>query len=474
MSNHNQTNKIPDDPWLIKSFKEFEKMPTTSKAEMDWTITLDFQVFSEFLINDIKDIQNRLEDASDEYLYDVCRHIFNIIDWMTLIVVDAGFPTFITIFEDLFEKEFGERNILQNIYNDCFERWISKKSGQQKIGENFYNILGGKIYYRDRFNQWFVVDREIAFELLPKKKPVEDKNIIDQLNKEYKETWYDIILKQWKDKNYQGVLPDDFLKFEKDETSPEEYFEFTMNQIKKLLENPVSIEELERWNGGKIKDLEHIVKIGALVLDIVKKTRKDNSHTVYLLRDCLMFYEAHKTIDILTSKETSADQLLIGRKLLSHKLKDWGYYILTLESLYNAHIRYPTDFEKFYGDYTRLLDMFVSLNPGFAEVIADLAEYIKKHIKTDKKKVIVFDIGFQGSIALLTKYIIDNHINPSNLDKKIEIDIEVGVGALWSKELFGDRHLGDYFPFLNRLQLMKRRKPFHKLARNMIQNRSNI
>ena len=99
---------------------------------------------------------------------------------------------------------------------------------------------------------------------------------------------------------------------------------------------------------------------------------------------------------------------------------------------------------------------------------------MNKEEKTDKKKVIVFDIGFRGSIALLTKYIIDNHINPSNLDKKIEIDIEVGVGALWSKELFGDRHLGDYFPFLNRLQLMKRRKPFHKLARNMIQNRSNI
>lgn len=331
-----------------------------------------------------------------------------------------------------------------------------KKNGQQQVGENFYNILEGKLYYRSHLDQWFEVDKTTAFDLKPNKKLIEDKDTIDQLNGEYNETWYDAILRQWKDKQYQGILPDDFLQFGDEETSPEAYFDFTVAGIKTLLKNPVSIAELERWNGGRIVDLEDIIKISALVLDIVTKRRKDNSHTLYLLRDCLMFYEAHKTLDILSSEDTAVDQILIGRKLLSHKSREWGYYVVTLEVLYNAHKRYPTSFKEFYNEYARLLDMFASLDPGFATVIANLADYIKKHIRTDKNKIVIFDVGFQGSIALLTKYIIDRHISSSGPNGKIETDIKVGVGAVWSKKLFGDRHEGDYFPFLNRVQLAAR------------------
>ncbi|MFH1089028.1 MAG: hypothetical protein V1716_01225 [Candidatus Uhrbacteria bacterium] len=203
-------------------------------------------------------------------------------------------------------------------------------------------------------------------------------------------------------------------------------------------------------------DLEDTVKIGTFVLDIVKKRRKEDAHTIYLLRDCLMFYELHKTLDILDAKKTSADQLLIGRKSLNHKLRKWGYYAVMLEALYNAHKCYPKNFTKFYNEYARLMDLFVSLNPGFAAVIADLAKYVKKHLRTNKGKVVIFDIGFQGSIALLTKYVIDHHISQSGPSGKIKTDVKIGVGALWSKELFGNRHDGDYFPFLNRAQLMSR------------------
>jgi hypothetical protein len=451
-----QITKIPDDPWLIKSFKEFEKMPAKSKADMDWFVTTDFQVFSEFLIKDILGIQDKLKNADDKYLYYVCRHIFNILDWINLIVVDAGFPTFDDAFKTLFEKQFGDKHILQNTYDTCFEKWIAQKSGQQKIGENLYNILNGNLYYRNRFEQWFEVDKKTAFDLKPNKKIIEDNDTVDQLNREYKETWYDTILREWEGRQYQGILPNSFLQFEDEETSPEAYSDFTIEHIRTLLKNPVSVSELERWNGEKITDLEDIVKISTLVLDIVKKRRKESSHTIYLLRDCLMFYEAHKTIDILSLEDTSADPIMIGRKLLSCPPREWGYYILTLASLYDAHRRHPDNFEDFYNDYARLLDMFVSLNPGFATVVANLADYIKNHTRTDKNKIVVFDIGFQGSIALLTKYIIDRHISPSGSNQKIATDIEVGVGAVWSKKLFGDRHLGDYFPFLNRLQLLAR------------------
>lgn len=451
-----QTTQLsPDDEGLVDFFKHFETILSPSRAERNYSNSADFHVFSKYLIKDIQEMEAQLKNGGDEYLYYVCRHIFNIIDWISL-VIDAGVSNFGDAFEQLFDKHFGDRHILQNMYDACFEKWISKKTGQWKIGENFYNILDGKLYYRNRFGQWFEVDRKTAFDLKPDKERIEEKTIIGQLNSDYRETQYDAIIKKWEDKQFKGKLPDDFLHFDYQETSPEVYFDFTKEHIKTLLKNPVSIAELERWNGTKIVDLEHIVKIADFVLKIAKKRRADDSHTIYLLRDCLMFHELHKTLDILNSEDTSADQVLIGRKLLTHKLREWGYYIVTLEVLYIAHDRYPTSFTDFYNEYSRLLDIFATLNPGFAAVIADLADYIKEHTGTNKNKIIIFDIGFQGSIALLTKYIIDRHIKPTNLNAKIETDVKIGVGAEWSKKLFGDRYDNDCFPLLNRVQLMAR------------------
>lgn len=452
----NQDPEIQDDPWLINAFKEFDITPQSNKAEMDWTVTTDFYVFSEFLLRDLRDIQERLEGADSEYLYSTCEHLFNVIDWLTLMVEDAGFPTIATAFEVSFEKEFGDRHILQSIYDACFAKWIAQKSGQQKIGENYYNLLENKLFYRNRFEQWFEVDKATAFDLKPKKKLLEDTTTIAQLNNEYQDTWYDTLIKKWDSKQYQGSLPDNFAQLNDNETTPEAYSDFTVGCINALLKDPVSIAELERWNGGEITDLEDIIKIYALVSDMTTEIRADNNHTLYLLRDCMPFYEVQKTLDILSAQVTSFDQVMIGRKLLSHPKREWGYYGLTLGILYDAHKRHPTDFEDFFNDYSRLLDMFVSLNPGFAEIIANLANYIKGHIQTDKHKIVVFDIGFQGSIALLTKYIIDRHISPVNADGKKDTDLEVGVGAVWSKELFGHRHRGYYFPFLNRVQLLAR------------------
>lgn len=462
-----QISQKQTDEWLIKLFKDVGTILTPDISKINWSVTTDFQVFSEFLIKDIKEMQERLKDADDEYLYYVCRHIFNIKDWIGLIVT-AGFLNFNDTFEKLFYEKFGDKHILQNMYDSCFDRWISHKNGQQKIGENFYNIQGGKLYYRNRFGQWFEVDKTTAFDLKPNRKIIEDSDMVDKLNSEYKETWYDSVLKRWNDKKYQGVLPDNFLQFNEKETSPEAYFDFTIAHIKTLLKNPVSIAELERWNGGKIVDLEHIVKISALVSDITAKRRKDDSHTIYLLRDCLMFYEMHKTMDILHSQNTSADQILVGRKLLSHPLREGGYYAVTLEILYNAHRRYPKNFTDFYNEYARLMNTFVSLNPEFSTIIANLADYIKEHSQTDKDKIVIFDIGFQGSIALLTKYIIDHHIKPSNQNGKIETDIKLGVGAEWSKELFGDRCENDYFPFLNRVQLAARSDELYHYKRGSL------
>lgn len=454
MSNQSTINQ--DDAELINLFKNFETIIPDNKADINWFATTDFQVFSEYLIKDIQGMQERLKSPDDEYLYYACQHIFNILDWIKLYVEDAGLSTFGEFVEILFDERFGDKHLLYNMYDVCFEKWVSGKNGQYKIGENFYNIFRGKLYYRNNFGEWYEVERATVFDLKPNKELTKDKDMIEQLNNEYKETWYDVILRQWEDKQYQGVLPDDFLEYNKNETTPDEYFDFTLVHIKTLLKNPVSIAELERWNGGKIANLEHIVKIANYISETASKRREEDGQTVYLLRDCLMFHEMHKTLDIIKKEDTSSDQILIGRKLLSHKPEHWGYYSMLLDVLYNAHLRYPDDFTKFYNELARLLDMFVSFNPKFATLVDNLSDYVKEHIQTDKGKIVIFDTGFQGSISLLIKYIIDHHIRPSGPNGKIETDIKIGVGAQWSKKLFDYRYDCDYFPILNRVQQMTR------------------
>lgn len=450
----NQVDTRHDDSDLIYLFKNLEKLMTGDKANMDWTVTTDFKLFSQYMLQDINNIQQHLKSSPDDhYLHTTCRHIFNILDWIKLIVEDAGFPTFGTTWESFFQEHFNDSHILQHLYDESLNRWLKDKNGQFELGINTYTIIDSRLHYRNSLRQWFEVDKATAFDLLPDKQLITNPNLIQQLNSTYQDTWYDDILTKWTDSGYGGKLGDDFFHYPHPEADPNEYLEFSVKQIERLLHSPVSIGELERWNGSKIADIEDIIKIVVFVLDVVKKRRQADDHTLYLLRDCIIFNEAQKTLDILTGKTTSSDQVLIGRKLLSHKPGAWGYYSGMLDALYNAHLRYPEDFLEFYIEFSRLMDLFAEVNPKFSSVIDDLEEYIRAHLKIDKKKVIVFDIGFQGSIALLVKYIIDSRIS---MGKNLTSDVEIAIGAQWSMKLFGERYVGDYFPMLNRVQLLKR------------------
>ena len=79
----------------------------------------------------------------------------------------------------------------------------------------------------------------------------------------------------------------------------------------------------------------------------------------------------------------------------------------------------------------------------------------------------VFDIGFQGSIALLVKYIIDTQIAA---EKGISTDVKIEIGAQWSMKLFGERYDGDYFPMLNRVQLLKRSNELYQYKDNSLES----
>ena len=452
ISNKSTDNKDDD---LVYFFKNFETiLGSPERREIDNILDgIDFRVFSGYFLNDIREIKKRMSNADDEYLIYVCEHIYSITEWIELMVGSMS-EIFRESWEKVFAEQFGDKNILTSIYTDSINKWLVNKSGQHQLGGNTYTVLDRNLYYRNRLGDWFQVDKVSAFDLQPKKKPVKDQSTVLHLDITYQNTATDQLIKEWEAQNYEGTLPEDFLNFAKEETNPQEYFDFSLGHIKNLLRNPVSIAELERWSGGKIMNLEDTVKLCSMALEVARHRRSDNSHTVYLLRDCIIFYQLHKTLDLLHSTETSSDQLLIGRRLLSYKPDQWGYYIVTLEALYEAHTRYPDNFDEFYAEYVRLIDLCVSVNPKFKALIDNLALYIKKHIGTKSDKIVVFDTGFQGSINLLTKYVIDRHINPNSTDNKVDTEIEISVGALWSEKLFEKRALSFYFPFLNRIQYM--------------------
>lgn len=461
-----------EDAWLRKLFADVGIILSKSPEEAiaGWHNSSDYHVMREFLVKDIARIQQQLDAADDTTLYDICQHTYNLLDWIDLIATTGFPPTFKDIWGEVFEEAFGDKNILETIYSDTFRRWLDGKSGQLQVGNNVYSLLEDTLYYRDRFGHWYAVEKATAFDLKPTKTLIDPGEITDQLDSTYKTTWYEDIINTWDAADYEGTLTSTFFTFEEAETSPEAYFDFSLTQIKTLLNNPVSRKELERWYGAPIEDLEHIIKLCAKAIPIVKQRRNQDDHSVYFLRDCLMFYELHKALDILESRNSSCDQVLIGRKLLSHPLRDWGYYAIVMEVLYQAHRRYPDNFNDFYNEFSRLLSMFVALDPDFAHVVDSIKKYVAEHITTDKTKVTLFDIGFQGSIPLLVKYIIDHHINPTQPENEVETDISIFVGAEWSRQMFAERYLDDDFSFLNHFQRAARSDELYHYKKNSLKD----
>lgn len=226
------TNTAEEDDDLVYFFKNFETiLGSPKRLEIDKIINgIEFRVFSEYLINDIREIEKRLNSADDEYLLYVCEHIYSITEWTELMVGSVS-EIFRKAWEKVFTEQFGDKNILTSIYARSINKWLVNKSDQHQLGGNTYTALDKNLYYRDRFGDWFQVDKQSAFDLQPKKNPVKDRTIIPQLDSTYLDTSTDKLIEEWQDQNYEGTLPEDFLSFAKAETNPQEYFDFSLENI---------------------------------------------------------------------------------------------------------------------------------------------------------------------------------------------------------------------------------------------------
>lgn len=436
-------------------FAEFENRGPVDKANINWFYTLDFKIQGDFIIKDIGSLLEKVNIAnSDELLY-ISQHCFNLISWVSQMGI-MGFPTLAPCVDKLLKDNFDNGNIIKEIQENSFKKWLEDKRGQHKIGENHFNIYNGEIYYKNLRGGWNLVDKVEVFKIMPVLGQEPDNTIVEELEKDYRPTEYHKIFTEWQKSAFASDLPEDLFSYVSGETTPGEYLDFTLKNIKEIIKNPVSLDQVEKLNTKGDGYLEYIIKVGYLMAEFVQKRRARGQHTVYLLRDCLIFYEIQKTLDLLEGKETSCDQLIIGRKLLSNKKRVGGHWYFVQEALFYSYIRYPEDYSKFYEEFSRIMKEYKIYNKEFKDFLDKLAVYVKNHIENAIKNnlgIEIVDLGFQGSINVLVKYIIDNYCTG---EVNLKTDIHMYVLAEWFKTVYGKRYTSETYSMLTEIEVLAR------------------
>lgn len=435
-------------------FKDFENYPIVDKAKINWPYTLDFEVQSKYIVSDIKRLLKEVKTASDTELLKISQHCFNLLSWVRQMNI-MGFHSLETYLNNVLIEEFGNKNVINNLQKEIFNRWVNNKSGQYYIGVNWYNILHGKIYYRKLTGEWFLVEKGV-FDVAPKLGISPNPETTSALEKDYTPTKYDKVFQEWKRNNYSNNFPIDLDDCVIGETSPENNFQHSMKKIKSILSSPVAIDLLEK-EFNNLNHLEYMIKVSLIMVEYAQQRRESKEHTVYLLRDCLIFYELQNTLDILDGQETSSDQLYIGRKIMSNKKREGGHWYFTQEVLFQCCLESPSSFEEFYKEYTKLLDEYTEYSQEFALFVKDIFIYIEKHIESampNNLKVTIVDLGFQGSINMFIKYVIDKYYQHK---PKLKTDIEMYVLAEWFKDIYGSkRYVSDTYSLLTHIEVLAR------------------
>jgi hypothetical protein len=436
-------------------FEELENRTPPDKAKINWPYTLDFKIQGGFMVEDIRSLLQKVKTANDDELLYISQHCFNLISWIDQMGI-MGFLGLSGFVDELLEKEFGNKNVIKDLQESSFKKWLSGKQGQYKIGENHYNIYENKIYYRNLQGNWHLVDEKDVFKIMPTLGLSPESTITEELEKDYHPTKYHQIFLEWQNSGFGDEIPKELFTTQVGETTPEEYLQFTIKNIKEIIACPVSYKQIEKLDTKGGEHLEYLIKVGYLMAEFVEGRRKSNQHTVYLLRDCVIFYEIQKTLDLLDGKDTSSDQLIIGRKLLSSKRRAGGHWYVAQEILFHSYIKYPRDYPKFYEEFSRLMKEYAEYSQEFAEVLERLGTYIRKHIEGAIKnnlKIEIVDLGFQGSINVLVKYVIDNYCTK---EVKLETEIHMYVLAEWFKTVYGKRYTTETYSMLTKIEDLTR------------------
>lgn len=436
-------------------FKEYESHPVVEKSQIKWNFTKDFQIQSKYIVEDVSSIITRLGNAKDEELLNISQHCYNLLSWARQMDI-MGFTGLEYYIDELLLDHFGDKEIILKLQKQSFTKWIKDKTGSQKIGENYFVLHDGRIYYKKLHGQWCVVKEGDVFNLSPEMSVVEDVGTIEALDADYEPSVYHQLYYEWQKGEYKYNIPDNHFSSSGGESTPEDELDKSLAKIKRIIANPVSLEVVRSLGYIDDERLEYLIKISYIMTQFVQTRRGNGEHTIYLLRDCLIFYEIHKTLDILEGVATSSDQLIAGRKLLSNKKREGGHWYFTQEALFFAYEECPDDFNGFYKAFSIILSDYEEYNDEFREFIKKLADYIDLHIPTDLSSgttVNIVDLGFQGSINILVKYVIDKHCRAG---KNHNTEIHMFVLAEWFKSIYSGMYTSETYSLLTNIEVLAR------------------
>ncbi|MFA6963257.1 MAG: hypothetical protein WC227_00880 [Patescibacteria group bacterium] len=359
---------------------------------------------------------------------------------------DLGYPEIADGLEEALAKRYHDPKILLNIAEAGLSRILSSFEGKIRLGENEYHIRNGKAYYQSVFDKWYELKGVQVFLLTP---DLGEEVVPIDAEGEKGINEYQTFLRAWRESGGRDNF--DFSSTDGD-TTPENYFESSVNEISKIIETPISSEAILAKIGSEQK-FERIFKVAARLIKFVKEIRDSGVSPVYLLRDGLMFAEAQKALDFASGQDTLSGQLMINRKLLSKEPDDHYYWALASDALYVALPKNGRDFDLFYKNYCQEMARLKIKEPGFKELLSRLGLYVSSQLSHLKgsKKILVVDTGLQGSINMLTKYVIDFHT-----DLDVPVDVEMFVVGDWLKRIYQKRYASDYYPILKDIEIFNR------------------
>lgn len=457
----NYVNKTKKEIMATDWFEEYESYPIVEKPDIKWNFTKDFQVQSSSIRQGIQDILWNEDNLSDDDLIKSSQYCYNLLSWAEQMAI-MGFTGFQSYLDDLLVTEFQDKNIVAKIQKRTLEKWLQQNPGYKKIGENGFVVHAGCAYYQKLDGSWWLADNLHVFHIVPALETVNDEDLIETLNSQSKPSPYQQIYNEWLSGGYTNSLNDDHYTPEDGESTPEIQIEKAVAKIKQLLSSPVSLDSFASQAKLNIDRLEYLIKLSFVMVQFVQERRGQNEHTVYLFRDCVMFQEIHKTLDLLEDRTTSSDNLIVCRDLLTNSKRRGGHWYFSQEALFFAYEECPNDFDAFYVAYSRILRDYEDYSPEFKEFMQKLSVYVDEHIPSDlenNKNIDIVDLGFQGSINILLKYVIDNHCTAGD---KYQTVINMTVLAEWFKGLYRDMYYSNTYSILTNIE---------SLARNELQYR---
>jgi hypothetical protein len=441
-------------------FEDYESRMPAPKDQIPWPITVEYEIQSKYFVTTLKSLPV-LDTATDAELLSAAQHCNNLIGWVEQMRI-MGYTGLPVVMEDLLENEFGNRKKLFDLRRAYTAKWLFGKTGQHKIGENYFNIHQDKVYYCTLRHEWYEVETVSIFDIMPtltRKTEAQTSSLLDTV---YRPTRYQLIYTHWQDADYSGKLLPNLFASKSGHTTPEDVLKDTIKKLEGILENPPSLEEVEDAIGKKPDYLEYLIKISCLVADFAEQRRVSNEHTLYLLRDCAMFHEAQILIDLLESQPTSHDQIYLGRQSLSSHKRDAGHWYMVQELLLITLQKHPHDFSRFYAEFTQCMKDYEEYNPEFAALVQTLAKYLGNHIEVALKNhlaINVIDLGFQGSINMLVKYVLDNYCLQ---DSHPSTKIHMYVVAEWFKGVYETMFTSNTFSTLTHVEVMSRNNAIYE------------